>query len=476
MNRKTSLAKAFLLPFLAIAVICGCRTSAPVEIENGMLKRELARTIPAECKTLTLDDAVQIALANNPDYASTLYSFRAARARFYQKLAEHLPTVTAGYTQTEYYYTPTASGGTGDKNIYTKLSGNIEANWLIFDGLVRTMESFSKLHESRQYEAMNRDSRRLLVESVTKAYNDVLLASEGIKIAKADREFNARLLKEAEIKFEAGASASSDVLNFKIKVNNADLTLIAEEYSYKSSRYVLAALMGFTESDLPQDLALAELEPLKAGPSLSIQTCLENALANRPDLQAYREALDSARYDRWAKWGEFLPNISAFVNRGYARNNPHYDGRYDNQPRGQDKSFNYGLTGNWEIFSGGKNLAALKESYANLEKAEQDLVAKWISVVNEVRQAYDSYEEAAKLLSLYEDNDKLTKQTRDLVEQEYKAGNTTLTRVNEVQKDVVDAETGLISARIKLKNSKTQLDTAIGDNEPSTPVKQEQKP
>ena len=65
---------------------------------------------------------------------------------------------------------------------------------------------------------------------------------------------------------------------------------------------------------------------------------------------------------------------------------------------------------------------------------------------------------------LYEKNLEFSKKQRDLVDEEYRAGNAELTRLNEAQRDLVRAETNLASSYIAIQNAKAQLDSAVGAN------------
>ena len=66
-----------------------------------------------------------------------------------------------------------------------------------------------------------------------------------------------------------------------------------------------------------------------------------------------------------------------------------------------------------------------------------------------------------KQVKLFQKTFELTKQTRDLVEEEYKAGNAELTRLNEAQKDLVNAEMNLVSSVVKMNQAKAQLEAAV---------------
>ncbi len=428
------------------------------------LTEKAHQNLPSDCKELTLEKAMQIATENNPGYLATRHSMAAATARFYQSLSEYLPTVSATYDWSESKYTPANSGGIGRNrggNRTSSKSGAFTGRWLIFNGLMRTMDMLAARHEEKESEALNRDSRRLLVESVTVAYNNILLAQEKIRIAKADELFNTQLHDETKLKFEAGAVPLSDVLNFEIRVNNAKNAVIDEEYNFYTSRSVLAELMGFTSGILPEDI-FPSLTPKNDQFSIDVGIYLDTALTNRPDLKAYREAMEAAQYNVYSRWGAFLPTLSIDTSWGYSRTDRGYSGRYKFTPHVRDRSFNYGFESEWVIFNGGERIANLREAQANLAEEQQNLTEKWISVVAEVRQTYQDRIRRSKQIKIYKKNLGLVTKNRQLVEESYKAGNTSITRLNEAQNDLVNADSDYTSSIIDLENSKAKLNAAIG--------------
>jgi outer membrane protein TolC len=432
--------------------------------EYKKLAREQHRGLPDNCKTLTVDNAVEIALANNPDYRSAKHAVTAAWARFYAAGSAYLPTLSADYNITEYKYVPFAQGGTGRDNYnrYSNKTGALQADWEVFNGLVTTMTVISARKEASQYEALDRDSRRLLIQNVINSYNNVLLAKENIRIAAEDMNFNDKLLKETEIKYEAGAVPLSEPLNFRVKANEAKSALVDQTYNYAAAKFVLAELMGVTEAKIPDDVVFVQNEDKTFTLSSELDIYLDSALANRPDLEAYRKGLEMSRYDLWAKYGAFFPTVSAQSSYGYSRDDSGYSGRYQYRPRAQDRSLNYGVSANWTIFSGGRRIADLREAQALLAEAQENLIERWIQVVMEVRQAFENAKRTYEQVKIYSETLELVRKTRDLVEEEYKSGNTSLTRLNEAQKDLVNAESNLVSSRIALENAKVQINAATG--------------
>ena len=81
-------------------------------------------------------------------------------------------------------------------------------------------------------------------------------------------------------------------------------------------------------------------------------------------------------------------------------------------------------------------------------------------MIVDVRIAYDNYATTVKQMKLYQKTFELTKKTRDLVREEYNAGSTELTRMNEAQRDLVNAESNYVSSVIRMANARAQLAAA----------------
>ncbi len=457
------------LLLVLIFAVGGCYSyKPPPEAISGTtftgLTQKAHQDIPEGCQELSLEQAKQIAIENNPGYMATRHAMVAATARFYRSLSAYLPTISATYNIRNDKYTPSNQGGVGSSgggNFNSTKGGAFNGNWLIFNGLMRTMDMLAAKHEEKSSEALNRDARRLLVESVTVAYNNILLAQENIRIAQSDELFNTQLYDETKLKFEAGAVPLSDVLNFEIRVNNAKTTVIDEEYNFFTSRSILAEFMGFTSGILPDDI-FPSLKPKSDQFSIDVGVYLDTALKNRPDLKASRENMDAAQYNVYSSWGAFSPTLSFNTSWGYSRTDPGYSGRANYRARSSDRSFNYGFEAEWVLFNGGARIASLRESQANLAQVREQLTGKWISVVAEVRQAFEDRVRKGKQIKIYKKNLTLVTKNRQLVEESYKAGNESITRLNEAQNDLISADSSYISSIIDLENAKAKLDSSIG--------------
>ena len=83
-------------------------------------------------------------------------------------------------------------------------------------------------------------------------------------------------------------------------------------------------------------------------------------------------------------------------------------------------------------------------------------------VASEVREAIANVETAQRELLLQRNNAELVKRNRDLVDKEFNAGQASLVRLNEAQRDLNQATSQLALARVGLRQTWKNLDVATG--------------
>ena len=434
-----------------------------------------------DMKQLTRSDAQRIALKNNPTYIAAYHAVAAARMRYYQAWGAYSPQITASFTAQDrisrYYNARTALGHKG--RVHTDAfttSTSIGATLLLFDGLEREFSILAAKHSMEYQKALEADQCRTMMRAVAVAYNTVLLAIENRRIAQTDRKFQLDSLKDTKYKFEAGAVPLSDVLNFEILASNAEVSMINADYQYETAIYALAVLMGYPEGTLPAELSFPSDFKSDFGDLPAVEIYLDAALAHRPDLKGYREQLKVARYQLYRTYSAYSPTVNAFANFGFGTNETftshgayhesdgNYVSSYDERSYYNQPSFTYGVTADWTIFNGFIRYNTMREYQANLASAEYSVAAQWFTVVGEVRAAYANYVQTVRQTRFYEKILELSQKQRDLVKDEYDAGNAELTRLNEAQRDLVEAETNLAGSYISIQNAKAQLDSAVGAN------------
>lgn len=423
-----------------------------------------------DIKLLTLREAQRIAIKNNPTYISAYHAMEAARLKYLQAWGAYSPSISAsfdmGYTTKwminydDDAYPQLKGHSTRDKSFTTQTG--IQANMLLFDGFARLFRLKAAKSGFNYQAKLEENACRTMMLSVAYAYNTVLLAIENRRIASEDRDFQKSSLENTRHKFEAGAAPLSDVLNFEIYVNSAEVNLVDADYQYEVAVYALAQLMGYPEGVLPSHIKFPSDYKSEFAELPAVELYLDAALANRPDLQAYREQLNIANYQVYQAWGAYSPVVNGYVGWSYGTN--HNKGYATNEENrfNDDMRLTMGISADWTIFNGAIRYNQLREAKAQLAVAEYSVAAQWFAVVGEVRTAYANYVQNVKKTKLFAKIRSLSSEQRRLVDEEYRAGKAELTRLNEAQRDLVDAETALASSYINIQNAKAQLTSVVG--------------
>jgi outer membrane protein TolC len=292
---------------------------------------------------------------------------------------------------------------------------------------------------------------------VVSAYYNGQLAAQNLAIAQADKGFFERQLKEADARYRAGTGALSDILNFKIRVNAAQADLITARRSQSVSRHSLAALLGLPEANLPAELPLAPMVPeseTEMAP-LDVDQLLDQAIDQRPDLSQARLGLQRQEASVGAARAGYWPTLSL---NGGVEGDRSDDAGFENDDFGNRIGLN--LTVN--LFAGGATRARVREAQAAAEEGRRQLANQELKVRQAVRDAATALDSAREQLSLQRANADLVRENRDLVEKEYLAGQGSLVRLNEAQRDLSTAQSRLALALVSLRQAWYGLQSDTG--------------
>ncbi|MDD5727219.1 MAG: TolC family protein [Victivallales bacterium] len=453
----------------ALGLFAGCYSYPPAQVATeadtfSQKKTDRYSKLLDNITILRLADAQKIAVKNNPDYASVYHAVNAAKMRYYQALGAYSPVVTAnfqaGASKSNYSRVKNSLVSSGTE---TYSNVGLNATWLLFNGLARTMEVMAQQHTFKATKANKENVRRILMQSVGLAYYDILLAIERQRIAKSNMEFQLTQLRDTQMKFEAGAVPLSEVLNFKVEVNVATVDQIEAEYEYEVAVYALARLMGFPDGNLPERVKFPTISSATDDRLTSVDVYLDAALNNRPDLRRYRELLQTAKYTMYKSYGPFFPTVNAYGSLSYSTSRSHDFSPSEHS--GYDLgNFDGGVQAEWLIFNGFERFNRVRETEALVAQAKFDVANTWLLVIEEVRSAYINYVLRTKQAQIYKKTLGLVTKQRDLVEEEYHAGNTELARLFQAQNVLIDAEVNLVRALVAMRKAKVSLNAATNTN------------
>ncbi|WP_028314530.1 TolC family protein [Desulfatibacillum aliphaticivorans] len=440
---------------VAILLILTC----PAWAAQGDLEKSPACPDWKNVDVLDLTTAKQIAQANNPSLEAAAQRVSQARERVKQATSTYWPWLDLSgsvahvdMAENEYdanlaqlkIFNPRAT--LANPEDYNTAKAGV--SWLLFDGFNREFSRKGAKHGVQAFTQSEADVRRQLFSAVAGAFHNAQSAREDIAIARADQDFNQRLMEEAKVRYDVGAGSLSDVLNFEIAVRSAQTQLINSQKSYQVAMIGLAALLGLDDQEFVSKTCLAQLEketPHDLTPPIAAEYT-DLAKKNRPDILQAEAAVAQAKASVGAAKGAFYPTLRLSAYSEASRAN---DAGFEEE----DVENSVAASLSYNLFAGGLNKAQLAEARAAEREAKASLVQKELSVIQDVNEAVASVKAAQEQVKLQEETAGLVQRNRDLVQEEYKAGQTSLVRLNEAQRDLIQVRSNLSRARVYLRQA-----------------------
>ncbi len=281
---------------------------------------------PGVPTTLTLNQAIDIAVAQSPSFASERAAYREIAARYSSEKGALLPNISAsGSIQRQYGSTSNGNNNSNaspaptnaPSNVYTTESGSVSLSELIFDG----GRVIAGIRSAKEADTAGRDTllRQLqaLAYSVAGVYYTLLEDRASVTSDNA-------LVREFEIneqyvsaQIRTGAAARSDLAAAQFQTAQARGLLVTAQGQEIAAEASFATTLG-----LDADTEVAP-KPLSSSPSqvklLTYADSLKEAYALRPDFLAAEYTVESDQENlRYAKLARF-PSISADASVGTSR-------------------------------------------------------------------------------------------------------------------------------------------------------------
>ena len=422
----------------------------------------------AKIKVLNLKIAQSLALAGNPSMEAAQSRIEQARARVSQAAANWWPSLdlkgsadrvrTSNNSYQESRGLAALLGGTADQTTDYYATG-VRATWVLFDGFYRTFKEQQEAYGEQSAEAALIDSRRLLVTSVAEAFLNAQLAQTFIDISRADETFYTRQLEDAQNRYNVGAGPWGDVLNIKVQLNSAKTSLIRSQREFEAAGYGLAALLGLSDASFPPHLRLESLDKDAPIPEQKekAETLITEALKVRPDIRRLEMVVKQADAATGVAKAPFYPKVQVA-------------GSVEGSKEGNlgltsdDFGNTVGMNMTWNLYAGGADKARLIEAEQAKREAVYTLAGLRNGVAAEIRQDLALLSAAQEQVLLQRETVKLVQENRDLAKNEFEAGEASLVRLNEAQRDLITTYGRMAQSLVTCQLAQQRLLSATGRN------------
>jgi outer membrane protein len=415
----------------------------------------------------TVQDCVNYAYEHQDSVINAKLDVKSAEYNVKETVGRGLPQVsgTAGFQ--DYFTIPTTllpgeffnqpAGTFRPVKFGVKYQSNlgVSASQIIFDpdylvGL-QARKTYKQLYE-RSYTRSKIETNA----NVTKAYYQVLVSNEQIRLLDANLKQLKQQLDETAAQNKQGMAEKIDVQRLTVQYNNLvtnrenTIRLLGLNYQ------LLKFQMGMPiENEL---LLKDKLDDIKLDDNVADIGADTTFYKSRIEYGLLETQKTLSEYDVKRKKGQFLPKLTA---------NANYTSSYQNNGFGNLYSTSYpssyiGLTLNVPIFTGFQHTYQLKQSQITVMKAENDLIFLKNALNLEASKAKITYINGMQSLNSQKQNQQLAEEVLRVSKIKYQQGVGSSIEVTQAQTALDDADNKYIQGLYDALVSKVDLDKAYG--------------
>ncbi len=423
--------------------------------------------LQAQERTITLEEAVQIALQNNFQLKQAENNLGLADTRVRSAQADFLPNLNASFSGNRQVGRQFVQEDlTFEDRTTFGLNGGVNTSVTIFDGFTNISNlrraQADKVSDELQLERL----RENIMFNTASRYLQVVLNEELLRISETTLEASMSQLEQVRAQVEVGARPMVDLFNQESAVANDELTLIQRENALEVSKAQLIRIMQ-DESITDIATSMPAVDDLSLTPvNLNLQDLINAALEMRRDLRSQEFDIESNRQTYRIARAQYLPTISASASVG-ARYSDQFtllgeSVSFSDQFFDQNVTRTIGFNIQIPIFNRWNTRTNVKNAYVQLRNSELQLDNVRFQISEEVRQAYSDYQSIVKELESTEKSLRAAERAFETEQQRYEVGSSTLIELNLANANFVQAQSNRIQAVYNFVFQEQLLDFFLG--------------
>jgi protease secretion system outer membrane protein len=325
-------------------------------------------SIPA----LTLTQAYQAALLNDPFLKSDWYAAQAGREEYRLGVSGLLPEVSLNTRKMDNQGQRDTSIGQLVKNEklgYQSLGETINIRQPLYNGGKLATYHAGKIRtEAAQSQWVSGQQNALM--RVIGAYLDALNTLQGTELATAKKKTAAAQVDQIMMLMAKGEATSIDQDAARSKLA---LAIIQENEAIDQQMTrasVLAELTGQPVDGLPEmQFEVGDLVEQSTVASMPMSQWIDRAIEHNPDVIEKQQAAELAGIEVKKYQASYLPQVDLIASA--SRNNQDSFTTLNQDIRNRS----VGIELNWSLYQGGYDAALIRQLHAKYEQAQQDVVA-----------------------------------------------------------------------------------------------------
>ena len=430
-----------------------CVTSVPAMAQENV---EVAAVSQPGTLVLTLDDALKIALSENPTVQVADQTIQAKKYAKKGAYAALWPEISASASYQRYIEKPSfhIMGQTVKMGTTNTMMGGFSAAMPFINAQLWKSLKLSAMDVELAVEQA-RSSRIDMIEQVSKAFYQVLLAKDSYEVYKRVYDNAVENHKIVEKRYAVGSVSEYDFIRSQVSVANAEPNVFSAENTIALALWQLKALLGM-DLDYPIDCAgtLADYESNMSAQIDNQSSLVNNSTLKQLDIQE-RMLTQNLKIQRAAN----LPSLAGTINYQWTAMDESLN--ISNYKWMGSSTAAFSL--NVPIFSGGKRRAAINQAKIDITKmqlqredTERQLRMAAMSYYSSMQTNLKQYHAASQTISQ-------AKRGYDIAVKRYEVGSGTLVEVDNSQLAYTQAELSRSNAIYNYLINKVSLDKLSGD-------------
>jgi len=407
---------------------------------------------PARTVSLTLKDAVQLALKQNPQVViARLLLMESDRQRQISRAAllPQANLTAAGVLNRYNFATIERTPMRTTVGLYQFIQAGPAFSQTLLD--LPLFRSYQISREGvRESQAQENVTREDVVASVVTQYILVLRAFALYDAAKVRVALAQRLFEQASNLQKTGVGLSIDTTRANVELQNERQNLIDAETATHTTNYVLAELL-----DLPRDQEPAVADKLQFFelPEFEKMEAIKTALATRPEMQAQASQERIADLQKKSASEERAPQLD--FSGAWLYQGSHFDNGIP--------AYTYQVGFSIPLFTAGRIHAEIARADLEVKHIDQNRQLLEERIVREVKSAIDELDAARKNVDVANLGLQLANEEVAQAERRFAAGVTTNVEVITAQDELARANNNQIDALYRFNQSRVSLAQALGE-------------
>ncbi|WP_343560047.1 TolC family outer membrane protein [Kiloniella sp. b19] len=400
-------------------------------LKTFLLGSVVALPLSLQAHAETLQEAVQQALATNPDIGAIANNREAIDQELRQARGLYLPQIDInagiGLERTDDSTTRARSSGSEG---FEPSNASLVVQQRLFDGFEASSTTDRELARVKAAANTVRENAEFLSLDAIGAYVEVLRQRDLLALAQENVAIHVEIINSLQERLEAGGGSTADVAQAEARAASARNTLTETYNALRDAEADYARIIGHFPDELVQPETVVTTLPD------TLDAAVDAAVNDNPTVQISKANVETAEAEVELTDVPFYPSVDIVARSDYEDQVSSTRGNYT-------ENYSVGLELNWNLFRGGIDTANRQEALARLAESKNNRYASVVNAQREMRQSWFALEAARQSVSDLAAAVQFNTETRDAYREQFEVAQRTLL-------DVLDAENELFVNRGQL--------------------------